>query len=142
MMQLVGEWNVAGAFARAVVAGSAVVVLFGCATLGPNSAPEAKQAAVTERAKARWNAELKGDLDASYTFLSPATRQVVSLATYKTRGQATRLKAAEVESVKCEGAACRVRVLVTYDHRLMKGITTPIEEDWIIEDGQAWYVHR
>ena len=38
----------------------------GCATIGgltKDSPPEAKQAVVTERAKARWQALIKGDLD-------------------------------------------------------------------------------
>jgi hypothetical protein len=43
--------------------------------------------------------------------------------------------------VACEGDACTVRLLVTYDHPRMKGITTPILESWIIDGGQAWYVY-
>ena len=121
---------------------AAAVVFAGCATLGPDSSPEAKRAAVTERATARWNAELKGDLDTAYTFLTPATREVLSLAAYKARGRAVRYTAFAIDNVKCEAAACQVRILLTYDHRLMKGITTPLEEDWIIEGGQAWYVAR
>jgi len=35
---------------------------------------------------------------------------------------------------------CKVAVSITYDHRLMKGITTPAQETWVISDGQAWYV--
>ncbi len=114
----------------------------GCATLDKDSSPEAKQAAVTERAKARWTAEIKGDLDAAYTYLSPATKEVVSLAAYKGRGRTVRITAADIESVKCEALSCKVRVLLTFDHRLMKGIPTPLEEDWVIEAGQAWYVSR
>jgi hypothetical protein len=34
-----------------------------------------------------------------------------------------------------------VRLLVTYDHPRMKGITTPVVESWIIDGGQAWYVY-
>jgi hypothetical protein len=35
-----------------------------------------------------------------------------------------------------------VTLAVTYDHRMMKGITTPIHETWVIDDGQFWYVWR
>ena len=43
--------------------GLAVVVagLAGCASLNADSAPEAKQKVVTERAQARWHALMKGD---------------------------------------------------------------------------------
>jgi hypothetical protein len=34
-----------------------------------------------------------------------------------------------------------VRLLLTYDHRQMKGITTPIVESWIVDGSQAWYVN-
>jgi hypothetical protein len=28
------------------------------------------------------------------------------------------------------------------DHKLMKGIQTALDENWIIEKGSAWYVYR
>jgi len=43
--------------------------------------------------------------------------------------------------VNCEADACKVRVLVTYDHPKMKGITTPIVR--VVDNSrwrQAWYV--
>jgi hypothetical protein len=33
-------------------------------------------------------------------------------------------------------------MLITYDTRPMRGIQTPVEETWIIENGSAWYVYR
>jgi hypothetical protein len=38
---------------------------------------------VTARAKARWDAMLKDDLDTAYGYMSPASRQVTSLDKYK-----------------------------------------------------------
>jgi hypothetical protein len=32
--------------------------------------------------------------------------------------------------------------MVTYDHKLMRGIRTPVEETWVFDKGQAWYVYR
>jgi hypothetical protein len=49
---------------------------------------------------------------------------------------------ARVDEVKCEAEVCTVRVMLTYDHRLMKGITTPLQESWILERGRFWYVYR
>ncbi len=119
-----------------------LVALAGCASVGglsKDSSPEAKQAAVTERAKARWAAMIDGNLDQAYTFLSPASKGIVSLASFKQQAR-TGYREAKVEKVECDGATCKVKMFVTYDHRLMKGIGTPLEERWVIDEGQAWLV--
>jgi hypothetical protein len=120
-----------------------VVVMSGCATMGgltKDAAPEAKSAAVTERVKARWAAMIDGNLDLAYTFLSPASKEIVPLAAYKQQARGSGYRAIKVESVECDGAVCKVRVVLTYDHRLMKGMMTPLDEKWVIEEGKAWYV--
>lgn len=119
-----------------------LVVLAGCASVGgitKDSPPEAKQKAVAERAKARWQAMIDGNLDLAYTFLSPASKGIVSLATFKQQAR-TGFREAKVENVECDGAICNVKMFVIYDHRLMKGIGTPLEERWVIDEGQAWLV--
>ena len=95
----------------------------------------------TARAEARWDAVIKDDLDAAYAYMSPASREVTSLEKYKANTAARRFREAKIDSVACEADACTVRLLVTYDHPRMKGITTPIVESWIIDGGQAWYVY-
>jgi hypothetical protein len=120
-----------------------VVALAGCASVGgvtKDSPPEAKRALVTERVKARWAALVEGDLDKAYTFLSPASRELVTLETYKRVARGSGFRDAVIEKVDCPGAVCDVELRVTYDHRLMKGIVTPLAEKWVVEDGQAWYV--
>jgi hypothetical protein len=123
-----------------------MLALAGCATTpsGGGSAapasPEAVKAAVTARANARWDALVKNDIDRAYTFLSPASREATTLEKYKATARRREFREGKVDSVSCEADACRVRVLVTYDHPKMKGITTPVVESWIIVDGQAWFV--
>jgi len=120
------------------------VAPLGCATPGDGGskvvAPEAQRAAVIERVNARWAALLKGDFDAAYLYLSPASREVVTLAEFKARVQRVGLREMAVDSVECEAELCKVRLFLTYDHRLMKGIRTPISESWVIDKNQAWYV--
>ena len=119
-----------------------LVALAGCASVGglsKDTPPETKQAAVAERAKARWAAMIDGNLDQAYTFLSPASKGIVSLASFKQQAR-TGYREAKVEKVECDGATCKVKMFVTYDHRLMKGIGTPLEERWVIDEGQAWLV--
>lgn len=103
--------------------------------------PEARQALVSQRANARWAALIKDDLDAAYGYLSPASREVLSLDKYKTTMRRGAFRAAKVESAACDGDSCKVGLLLTYDHRQMKGISTLIVESWIVDGRQAWYVN-
>jgi hypothetical protein len=129
------------------VATLAVVVAAGCATPGgapvapAPTTPEARQAVVAERANARWAALIKDDMETAYGYLSPASRQVTSLDKFKASLRRGAFRAAEVKTVVCDAEVCKVGLLLTYDHRMMKGITTPLSEAWIFEGGQAWYVN-
>jgi hypothetical protein len=128
--------------ARGVVI-ALVVAVASCATTGgvtQDSSPEAKRAAVAERVKARWDALIDGNLDQAYTYLSPASREILSLAAYKQQARGSGYREVKVDSVECDGAVCKVRLMLTYDHRLMKGLMTPLDEKWVIDEGKAWYV--
>lgn len=105
------------------------------------AAPEARQAAVAQRAQARWDAMVRDDMEAAYAFLSPGSRAVTSLDKFKANTRRGAFRGARVEKVACEGDACVVNLQLTYDHPKMKGITTPLAESWIIDAGQAWYVY-
>ena len=120
----------------------------GCA-VSPNgdaradqAGPEARKALVTKRVTARWDALIRGDVAASYAFLSPATRATVSEKEYAGKIRKDGFREARIDTIDCDQAACTVRLFVTYDHPIMKGITTPLQESWVLENGQAWYVYR
>ena len=120
-----------------------LVAVAGCATTGgltKDSSPGAKVAAVTERVNARWSALIDGNLALAYTYLSPASREIVSLESYKRQARGTGFQDAKIDKVECDGAVCNVRLFVTYDHRMIKGLTTPLDEKWVIDEGKAWYV--
>ena len=127
------------------VRGVVVAVLLaaaGCATIGgvtKDSPPEAKQAAVTERAQGFWDAMIDGELQKAYTFLSPASKEMVSFEGFRQYVR-TGYKGAKIEKVECDGAVCKVRLLVSYDTRQMKGLASPVDEKWVIDEGQAWLV--
>ncbi len=104
--------------------------------------PEAKQAAVAKRALAKWDAMIKDDMPTAYSFLSPASRQVVTLQRFQTHLRRGAFREAKVDTVTCEGDACQVRLYITYDHKAMKGITTPLTESWVFDGGEAWFVYR
>ncbi len=101
---------------------------------------EARRALVAQRASARWEALVKDDLEAAYSYLSPASKELISLEKFKANTRRGAFREGKVDNVTCEDDACQVKVMVTYDHPKMKGITTPIVESWIVDGGQAWYV--
>lgn len=133
-----------------VLATVGLVVIAGCASTpqAPSagaggasaSTPAAREALVAQRAKGRWDAMVKDDLDTAYGYFSPGSKELISLEKFKANTRRGAFREGKVESVKCEDDACQVKVMVTYDHPKMKGITTPILESWIIDGGQAWLV--
>lgn len=132
---------------RATAISVAALGLAGCAT-GPvgsvtgGASIDAKVAAVTKRAQERWDALLNGDVKAAYAYLSPASRQVVSLERYEQKTNPSNFRSIKFRNVSCQEQTCQVDLWLTFDHRLMKGVQTPIGETWVIENGQAWYVYR
>ena len=130
----------------------ALAIIAGCAAMGggltKDTPPEVKAAAVKERSSARWEALIKGDKDAAYTYLSPGTRQMMTLEQYRARPQAITYTAAQVEKVDCEAETCKVGLMVTYDYlpakgtTRAKGVTTYLQETWVLENGQIWFAWR
>jgi hypothetical protein len=116
------------------------VLTAACATLSPTSPTEEKVKVVTERAKARWDAILARDFAAAYEYMSPASRATVTPAGFRTIASRLNYKAAVVREVTCEAQACKVKLQITYDAAMMQGVRTLLEESWVIEKGQAWYV--
>jgi len=120
--------------------------LAGCAgmpgTLSADSKPEVKQERVAARAQERWEAMIKGDLNAAYAYLSPASKATIALDLYKAKHKVGLYRKVKVDSVACEAEACTVNLTVTYDYKRFKGIATPLVEKWIIAEGQAWIVDR
>lgn len=123
------------------------VAVTGCASLpgggiSKDSPAEAKRAVVTERVNARWDLLIKGDVDQAYTFMSTGSQAVFPLNTYKARIKPGNWRTVKIDSIDCEAELCKVKVILTYDHRMMKGVLVPLEESWIIEKGTAWYIFQ
>ena len=132
--------------ALAAVGMAALLTVGGCASMAPgigkDTPPEEKQKVVAERAEARWQALIKGDLDTAYTFLSAGSRAATPLDLYKRKIKPGSWRAARPEKVECEAELCRVNMMITIDAKRMKGLEVPLTETWIIEDGNAWFVYR
>jgi len=117
-------------------------VLTGCASVSVGSSPEQKQKVVAQRAQARWDVLIKGDVTSAYQFLSSGSKASTSFELYKDKVKPGMWRGAKVDKVDCEAEVCKVKMLITYDAQRMKGIETPVDETWIIESGSAWYVYR
>jgi len=121
------------------------VGVMGCAGSGSGSASSAQiepQKMVTDLATARWNALIKGDFAKAYNYLSPGTREGMSLEVYKARIRGGRWQKASVASVSCEQDRCNVSIALEYSYRDMKSIETRIDEMWLRQDGEWWFVQR
>jgi hypothetical protein len=129
-------------FAAMLLVG-AILAGAGCAgvAIPGGASPEAKAAAVKQRAQSRWDALLNGDYAAAYTYLSQASRQLTTPEQLEKRHNRA-IRAAKVEEASCRDQACEARIAITFDHKVAKGLETVVQESWIIADGQAWLVYR
>jgi hypothetical protein len=117
--------------------------LSACATIGSitaESPEEAKRAQLLERAEARGLALVRGDLDAAYEYLSEGSKALISKDNFKKRMSMVPFRAYRIDEAGCERETCKVKSKLTFDHRAMKGVTTPMTELWVIEHGKVFYV--
>jgi len=131
---------------RSTVLGSTLAValtLSGCASLKPKS-PEEQ---VTELAGKRWAALIAGKWDDAYGMLAPSFRAVTPMATYRGKFGPGGWTGAEVFKVTCETeGACTARVIVTVHipaiTRNNKGLSAPVDETWVQEEGRWWFLDK
>ena len=114
----------------------------GTGTLTKDSPPEVKQAVLTERINARWDALIKGDMDKAYAFMSQASKDAYPPDVYKSKVKPGMWRSVKIDAIDCDGAVCWAKMVLTYDHRTMKGVQTPFSESWIIEKGNAWFIFQ
>ncbi|MDR0247573.1 MAG: hypothetical protein LBI16_04170 [Burkholderiales bacterium] len=101
--------------------------------------PEQQVEIVKKRFQERWDAMIAKDYTKAYSYLSPATRELVTEAQFVARFSKGQFKKAEQPEVKCEEDVCVVRFMLTYDHAVMRGIVTPTGEKWLFLYGEAWF---
>jgi hypothetical protein len=141
----VAIWRKAGAF---VVISVAVLALASCA-MSPNGdgasgtrSADSERDIVSARVQARWDALIRGDLDAAYAFLSPGSKQAISLERFKSITRKGGFRSITIDRIECTPGKCDVRLTLVYDRPPLMGLHTIVDESWIFENGQAWYVDR
>ena len=130
---------------RGVAALILSIGMVGCAGSGGGSTSSVQvepQKMVADLAAARWEALIKGNFAKAYSYLSPGTREVMSLDLYKAKIRGGNWKKAKVDSVSCEQDRCQVLMAIGYDYRDIKSLETRLDENWLRQDGKWWYVPR
>jgi hypothetical protein len=130
-----------------VLAVALAAALAGCASpggLSSDSSATEKESVVAERAKARWQALIKRNYQEAYGYFSPASKDTTSLAVYQAKVAGIDYRAVRIDKVECKAEVCTVKLTLTYDYPQSKAkdVVTPLDENWIIDKGQAWFVFR
>lgn len=100
---------------------------------------------VSARAQSRWDALIKGDVTAVYNYLSPDTRNTVSLLSYSKTFRLGAWVDAAVDSVECEASRCIVTMRVGMKTAGgKKPIDGYVSEVWVNNGASSdwWYVIR
>lgn len=122
---------------RVIVAVVAVAML-GCAGMAPRSA----ETIVKEKAQARWDALVRGDINAAYGYMSPGSRSVITATDYAASVRSGFWKSAVVEKVECGSAqSCDVAATIEYEYQGRR-TKTPLQEAWIREGSEWWYLRK
>jgi hypothetical protein len=126
----------------AVAAGSflAVAMIASCGT-APVQEDASPEVVVKQRAQARWDAMVAGDLDKAYAYMSPTSREMIPLQAFRNSIRIGFWKKAQVSGITCDKDACDVTVDLTYSYR-GSTIQTPARETWVKSDGAWWHVFK
>lgn len=110
--------------------------------------PVSTEELLAQRSQDRWQALIGWDMEKAYAYLSPGTRQALSLPVYMKK-QATspvQMKDAVVKSTQCEESVCTLKLELSYIYqgsvRAMQGqeMTSPVTEKWVMADDNWFYV--
>ena len=118
-------------------------VLAGCAAFKPATPEEA----VTKRAQARWASMMQKDFAKAYTYFTPYIKATTTQDAYVAElGQGNNWLAADVVGVTCEQQLCKAKVRISVPSpipgKFGDKITTHIDEDWVLVDGDWWFNRR
>ena len=117
--------------------GLLAVAMWGCA-----SAPSSPEAALKQRAQARWDALLKGDFNSAYGYMSPGIRSIITASVYAASLRAGFWKSAVVEKVEGGSApSCDVSATIEYEF-MGRRTKSPLRETWIRDGSEWWYLQK
>jgi len=114
------------------------VALAGCALVDKRTDEEV----IKERAEARWDLFIKGDIRGAYDYLSPAAREVVSRDSYVAGIKPGLWRNARVDKVNCKTRdVCEVDLTIGVVFG-GKAFNSPLREKWVRVEGTWWYFYE
>jgi hypothetical protein len=114
------------------------LALAGCAAVEQRPDEEV----IREKAQARWDLFIKGDIRGAYEYLSPGARQTVTAEQYVGAIKPGLWRTARVDKVSCPSAdLCEVDLTIGI---IFNGIPshTPLREKWVRVDSKWWYFYE
>ena len=126
------------------------ITLGGCATGTATHAEKAPvidvQKRAIERSTTRWKALTDKRFDEAFAFLSDASKIGTSAGEYGAAMQRMGYTNATVDSAICEEGVCTVKSIITLPI-FVRGVggraqTLPVEERWIVNNGELWLIRR
>jgi hypothetical protein len=119
-------------------------LLTACASMLSPRTPEEQ---VQTRADKRWGLMIKRDFAKAYDYLTPYKRATTTREGYlREMGDGSSWLGYEVTSVTCEQQLCktsvRLDVASPMPSKFGSKITTHIDEEWVLVDGEWWFSQR
>ena len=123
---------------------AAFLILSACATVQPGASLDKKEI-VTTIAQSRWDALVKGDYETAYNMMSPASRTLVTLDTFRKKAGRVVWRSASVQKVECTvDDLCKAQVEARYLFVLRTGREVEnvhyVIETWRYTSERWWYV--
>ena len=126
---------------RSRIAGVVLASMLAACGSVPGKEEAKPEAVVRALAQERAKAVVAGDVARIYGYLSPTTREAMSLDAFRNTIRAGFWTQAEVVKVDCQPEVCDVELQVTYVYR-GSSIVTPVRESWIRSGGGWWHVYK
>ena len=99
-----------------------------------------------ERSTAGWKALIDKRFDEAFAFLSDASRIGTNAGEYGAAMQRMGYTKATVDSALCEEGVCTVKSTITLPIFVRavggRAQTLPVEERWIVNNGELWLIRR
>jgi hypothetical protein len=124
--------------AARLAVGIGALALAGCAAFEQRSDEEV----IRERALARWELFIKGDIRGAYEYLSPGARQTVTASQYMGSIKPGLWRTARVDKVNCVAPdMCEVDLTIGIVFA-GRASHTPLREKWVRVDSKWWYFYE
>ena len=127
-----------------------VALLSACATTGVGPAQkmtaDQMQKRAIERATARWKALTDKRFGDAFAFLSQASKEGILASDYEASMRRMGYISANPESATCDDSICTVTTAVSLPV-FVRGLgarpqNVPVQEQWILNNGELWLIRR